>query len=120
MLADVSDKSLSASAQRNFSQLVRDFSALTSSFAEAQPQTATWELPMYDVERDLVRLIGGGGPRLTDDRDTIPGLPAQVADAQTRTTLEAFRTDVELFYDAATTRGPGGVTPPRSAAAALF
>jgi hypothetical protein len=112
VLTGVSEKSMSSDAQKNFSQLLKDFSALISRYADAQPQTAAWQLTLSDVERDLVRLVGGGGPRLTPPggREAIPGLPAEVPDSATRHSLEAFRTHVELFYDAATTREPGGDT----------
>jgi hypothetical protein len=114
VLAGVSDKSLPSQTQKGFSQLLKDVSTLESSYAGAQPQTAAWQLPFYDVERDLVLLIGGGGPSPTpaDAAKATPALPAEVLDSAIRVNLQAFRTHIELFYDAATTREPGGAPQP--------
>jgi hypothetical protein len=113
VLASVSETSMPSSAKKNFSQLRKDFSTLTSSYAEAQPKTAVWQSNLSDVERDLVRLIGSGSATLkVEDQKAIRGLPAEVSDSAARASLEAFRTHVELFFDAATTREPGKLTPP--------
>jgi len=111
-LSGISEKSVPADAQKDLSQLLKHFSALVSS-AEAQPETAGWRSIFYDVERDLVRLVGSGGPPApAREPDANPLPKAEVPDAGTRAILQAFRTHVELFYDAATTRDPGTATPP--------
>ena len=113
VLASVSETSMPSSAKKNFSQLRKDFSTLTSSYAEAQPKTAVWQSNLSDVERDLVRLIGSGSATLkVEDQKDLRALAAEVSDSATRASLEAFRTHVELFLDAATTRDPGKLTPP--------
>jgi threonine synthase len=63
--------------------------------------TAVWQSPVYEVERDLVLLIGGGGPQQPDDAKVVPGLAEEVSDSAVREALKTFRQHVELFYDAA-------------------
>jgi hypothetical protein len=120
VLSSISEKSVPAAAQKNFSQLQKDFSALASS-AEAQPATAGWRSTFSDVERDLVRLVGGGGPPApASEPDANPLPKAEVPDAGTRATLQAFRTHVEMFYDAATTRDLSSATTPPVAGGSSF
>jgi hypothetical protein len=119
-LSSISEKSVPADAQKNFSQLLKDFSALASS-AEAQPATAGWRSTFDDVERDLVRLVGVGGPTVpAGESDANPVSKTEVSDAGTRTILQTFRTHVEMFYDAATTRDPSTATAPPVAGGSSF
>jgi len=101
-LASVSEKSLPLRAQKAFAQLLKDFSALASSY-KAEPEGDAWPLIFSDVERDLSPLIGVGSSA-TPIKD--PNMP----DAATRVILGAFRTHVELFYDAASIASASGRT----------
>ena len=59
---------------------------------------------MYDVERSLALLVGGGNgltPAPTEEKGKVSKV--EPADPETRTALQEVRTRVELFYDAATT-----------------
>jgi hypothetical protein len=105
VLSGVSDKSLPSAARRNLAQLRKDFESLTKSFKGNELKVSVWQPAMYDTERDLVLLVGGGGID-TIETKAIPGLAAQVAEPLTREGLETFRTHLELFYDVATALPP--------------
>ena len=100
-LAGVSDESLRSETKKNVVQLRKDFETLSSSYKASPANAADWQLPLYDVERDLVLLVGGGGLEPAVEAKPIPGLAAEVPESPARTALEAFRTHLELFYDAA-------------------
>ena len=80
------------------SQLRKDFDELVSSYKES----GTWRLCLHDVERDLVLLIGGGGP----EPDNLKAAASKdaVSDPMSREALKQFRTSVEMFYDATINR----------------
>lgn len=102
MLSSVSDSSVSRSTtRRNLVQLRKDFGALTGAYKDSTSPVAVWQSPVYEVERDLVLLIGGGGPQQPDDSKPVPGLAEEVSDSAARDALKTFRRHVELFYDAA-------------------
>ena len=100
-LAAVSDKSQPQATQKNLAQLRKDFETLTTTYKRSALTPNIWLPAMYDVERDLVLLIGGGGIETTQTK-AMPGLSPQVSDASTREALAAFRTHLELFFDVAT------------------
>jgi hypothetical protein len=86
------------------SQLTQDFSALVASYGARQPGDGAWRLTFADVERDVVILIGGGGPPLEPSPKPIRRLRTELLESSDAADqLTAFRTDLELFYDAATT-----------------
>ena len=87
--------------KKNLVQLRRDFETLSASYKGSPANAAEWQLPLYDVERDLVLLVGGGGLEQAVQAKPIPGLAAEVPESPARTSLEEFRTHLELFYDAA-------------------
>jgi len=94
-LERVQDSALARSGTRkSMSQLRKDFDELVSSYKES----GTWRLCLHDVERDLVLLIGGGGPEPENLKAAVS--KDAVSDPATRETLKEFRTSVELFYDA--------------------
>ena len=100
--------------QKTITQLRTDFMTMTSAYRESIAKSKPWVSSIYAVERDLVLLIGGGGANADaadKDKKSIPGLSAQVSDPTTRTALEAFRTHVELFFDAATAT-PASISQP--------
>jgi len=102
VLSSVSDSSVSRSTtRRNLLQLRKDFGALTGAYKDPTTLVAVWQSPVYEVERDLVLLIGGGGPLQPDDAKPVPGLAEEVTDSAARDALKTFRRHVELFYDAA-------------------
>jgi hypothetical protein len=104
-LATVPEKSMPTRARKAFAQLQKDFAALASSY-RAHPEADAWTLSFSDVERDLAPLIGVG-PVATPIQD------ANMPDAATRALIGAFRANVELFYDAASTaRESGGAAAP--------
>jgi len=90
--------------EKKFSRLQNDFSSLVSRYADAQGATA-WTSSFSDVERDIVRLMDGSALSLGRIQDP----------AATQVGLDAFRTQIELFYDAATTTSAVGRTAARSA-----
>ena len=97
-------------------QLRKDFETLSANYKKSPENAADWQPALYDVERDLVLLVGGGGLEPADAPKPIPGLAAEVPDSPARTALEEFRTHLELFYDAtsAHTQAPpskDGVAP---------
>jgi hypothetical protein len=83
-------------ARRALADLRKDFAQLVKGY---KPSDAGWITDLYAVERDLVLLIGGGGPDVLD-ASSLAG-KAEVSDPATRDALKAFRTEVELFYDVA-------------------
>jgi hypothetical protein len=99
-LAGVSDESLRSETKKNLVQLRKDFEALSANYKKSPENAADWQPALYDVERDLVLLVGGGGLEPVDAPKPIPGLAAEVPDSPARTALEEFRTHLELFYDA--------------------
>ena len=90
------------------SQLTQDFSALVASYGAGQQSGGAWTVIFASVERDVVRLIGGGGPGI--ESDEAPGAlrvsRPELLGPDAGGPLSAFRTDLELFYDAATTGLP--------------
>jgi hypothetical protein len=95
----------SLAVAKNQSQLTQDFSALVASYGAGQPGDA-WKSSFASVERDVVRLIGGGGPPLDTSHKTIRMLRTELLGSDESAPLAAFRTNLELFYDAATTGRP--------------
>ena len=112
-LAGVSDESLRSETKKNFVQLRKDFETLSANYKASPATTADWQPALWDVERDLVLLVGGGGlePAIeAKPAKPIPGLPAEVPESPARTALEEFRTHLELFFDAAISVRP--LAPP--------
>jgi hypothetical protein len=101
-LAGISETPLPSAARKNLAQLRKDFDTMAKRYKAAPADVATWQNSLYDVERDLTVLIGGGGLETVAEEKAIPGLPAEVSDPPARKALEAYRTQLELFYDAAT------------------
>jgi len=101
-LAGISEKPLPTRTRKNLAQLRKDSDAMAKSYKDAPADFATWQNAMYDVERDLTVLTGGGGLDVAAEEKAIPGLPAEVSDPPARKGLETYRTQLELFYDAAT------------------
>lgn len=99
-LGGVSDESLRSDTKKNLVQLRKDFETLSANYKKSPENAADWQPALYDVERDLVLLVGGGGLEPVDAPKPIPGLAAEVPDSPARTALEEFRTHLELFYDA--------------------
>ena len=99
-LAGVSDESLRSDTKKNLVQLRKDFETLSANYKKSPENAGDWQPALYDVERDLVLLVGGGGLEPVDAPKPIPGLAAEVPDSPARTALEEFRTHLELFYDA--------------------
>jgi hypothetical protein len=100
-LAGVSDESLRSETKKNLVQLRKDFERLSANYKMSPANAADWQPALWDVERDLVLLVGGGGLEPADEPKPIPGLAAEVPESPARTALEEFRTHLELFYDAA-------------------
>jgi hypothetical protein len=111
ILDGLSEKSFPDMGRKIFAQLQKDMSSLVSNFGGAEPKPSVWMTNMYDVERSLALLVGGGNG-LTPAPAAEKGKVSKVepADPETRTALQEIRTRVELFYDAATT-GMGTGTP---------
>lgn len=101
MLAAVSDQSMGSKTKKNLVELRKDFESLSTKYKASPDKASEWQPVLYDVERDLVLLVGGGGPEQANEPKVIPGLPVEVSDPATREALAAFRTQVELFLDAA-------------------
>ena len=99
-LAGVSDESLRSDTKKNLVQLRKDFETLSANYKKSPENAADWQPALYDVERDLVLLVGGGGLEPTSEAKPIPGLAAEVPDSPARTALGEFRTHLELFFDA--------------------
>ena len=99
-LGGVSDESLRSDTKKNLVQLRKDFETLSANYKKSPENAADWQPALYDVERDLVLLVGGGGLEPTSEAKPIPGLAAEVPDSPARTALGEFRTHLELFYDA--------------------
>ena len=99
-LGGVSDESLRSDTKKNLVQLRKDFETLSANYKKSPENAADWQPALYDVERDLVLLVGGGGLEPTSEAKPIPGLAAEVPDSPARTALGEFRTHLELFFDA--------------------
>jgi len=112
-LSKLSEKTVTDPATRkNLSQLKKDFATLKGAYKGFAGPVTPWQTAIYDVERDLVLLIGGGGPEAeSDGTKPVPGLAEEVGDASTRDVLKLLRTQVELFYDAASSQPPGPLQP---------
>ena len=104
VLGGVPEQSLRPGTKKNLAQLRKDFGMLTAHYTESPAATAVWQDAIYDVERDVVLLVGGGGVEEIPAPKPLPGLPVEVSDPDARKALETFRTHIELFYDAATAR----------------
>jgi hypothetical protein len=107
-----------------FDQVKKDMAALTAKYKEApskifdlSPTYSTnsegWLAVLHDLERNVAILIGSSNglpPALTDAK----GKPSKVAVAEPAAlaALQDFRTQVELFYDAATTVSFGPAAAP--------
>jgi len=115
-LAGVSDESLRSDTKKNLVQLRKDFETLSANYKKSPENAADWQPALYDVERDLVLLVGGGGLEPTDAPKPIPGLAAEVPDSPARTALEEFRTHLELFFDATSSVHAQAPTPKDSVA----
>ena len=100
MLAAVSDESMRSKTKKNLVELRKDFESLSTKYKASPDNGCEWQPAVHDVERDLVLLVGSGGPE-ADESKSIPGLPVEVSDPATRQALVAFRTQLELFLDAA-------------------
>ena len=70
---------------------------------------------LHDLERNIALLIGSsnGLPAANTDGKG-KASKVEVVDPGARAMLQAFRTSVELFYDAATTTGFGQAAAPPS------
>jgi len=104
ILDGVSDKSFPNEGSKILAELKKDMSSLVSNFGSAEPKASVWMTNMYDVERNLALLVGGGNgltPVPTEEKPK-PS-KTEPTDPATRTALQDVRTHVELFYDAATT-----------------
>lgn len=103
-LAAAPETTVPRHGQTSQSQLTEDFSALVSSYGAAEPGGA-WKVSFSAVERDVVRLIGGGGPLFDPAASLRPirMLRSELLGSDALGPLTVFRTDLELFYDAATT-----------------
>lgn len=129
LLAGINGDSLPKDAQKTLAQLRTDFDAMsmayTASLASPQQSPALaaveergptdWQSRFSDVERDLALLVGGGSMLVTRppasaagsvDVPDISQLSPGNTDGNSRPTLEGFRTQLELFYDATTRRHP--------------
>jgi hypothetical protein len=112
ILDGVSDKSFPDEGKKIFAQLQKDMSALVTNYGSAEPKASVWMTNMYDVERGLALLIGGGNGLTaipTGDKGKLSKV--EPTDPGTREALQEMRTDVELFYDAATTGLNTSTTP---------
>ena len=115
-LAGVSDQSMRSQTKKNLVELRKDFASLSAKYKASPDKASEWQPVLYDVERDLVLLVGGGGPEQADEPKVIPGLPVEVSDPATREALAAFRTQVELFLDAASMSPPAVLSTGNSVA----
>ena len=115
-LAGVSDESLRSDTKKNLVQLRKDFETLSANYKKSPENAADWQPALYDVERDLVLLVGGGGLEPTSEAKPIPGLAAEVPDSPARTALGEFRTHLELFFDATSSVHAQAPTPKDSVA----
>jgi len=97
-------------------QLRKDFETLSANYKKSPENAADWQPALYDVERDLVLLVGGGGLEPTSEAKPIPGLAAEVPDSPARTALGEFRTHLELFFDATSSVHAQAPTPKDSVA----
>jgi len=115
-LGGVSDESLRSDTKKNLVQLRKDFETLSANYKKSPENAADWQPALYDVERDLVLLVDGGGLEPTSEAKPIPGLAAEVPDSPARTALGEFRTHLELFFDATSSVHAQAPTPKDSVA----
>ena len=105
MLAAVSDQSMRSETKKNLVELRKDFASLSTKYKASPESACEWQPSLYDVERDLVLLVGGGGPEVPPK--PMPGLAVEVSDSATREALASFPIQVELFLDATSMTPPG-------------
>lgn len=128
LLAGINGESLPKDAQKTLAQLRMDFDAMAAAYAASLATTKAppvpvveergptdWQTRFSDVERDLALLVGGGSMLVTKppvsaagtvDVPDISQLSPGKSETGSRPTLEGFRTQLELFYDAATRLHP--------------
>ena len=104
----LSEASIPEDGRKCFAQVQKDLVALVAKYEEAPSKTFEWLTDLHDLERNVALLIGSsnGLPAATSDGKGKPS-KVEVSDPAARAMLQAFRTHVELFYDAATTSGFG-------------
>src|SRR5512143_1807938 len=84
-LAAVPENAASRSGtQKNLAQLKKDFADLAKAYTADADRVAQWQPLVYAVERDVVLLIGGGGPKSEPDDRKVAGLQTEVADDAAR------------------------------------
>ena len=124
MLDSVGDASIPGDGDKFFDQVKKDMAALTAKYKEAPSKifdlspsssatSSGWLADLHDLERNVAILIGSSNglpPALSDAK----GKPSKVAVAEPAAlaALQEFRTQVELFYDAATTISFGPAAAP--------
>jgi hypothetical protein len=107
-LDGVPESAIPGDGRKFFAQVQKAMASLSMKYAESPSKIADWLTDLHDLERNVAVLIGSsnGLPAATTDGKGKPS-KVEVTDPAARETLQAFRTRVELFYDAATTTGFG-------------